>query len=353
MSHLQFPDETILFFEASLEVARKVQRILNCFEARAGLQIKFQKLSLFPIGVSDELHAEVADVLDCALGHFPFTYLSSHWQILLVYVNHELTNSRSNRTPKLHDRIVKLRNEHLRFRIPEIAQNIHPNNHESKVRKLLHEASKNRKSQFPETREVGAEKKGGVFTLNRKLARVSWDTVCRPRKFGGLGVVDLRLRNLSLLEKWAWRFATELSLLWRAVLVVKYGEATLGWRINVVRLWLMSSVWKQIVSTIVSPELSPFLDVANYSWKVGSGTKVLFWLDPWCIEVLLKEVFPRLFLLALKKFAWVSDYTQAGSFTPALWVRWELWYYRFSLGNQCKNGSFGKLQCWVSFQSRL
>ncbi|KAL4312258.1 hypothetical protein GQ457_01G018050 [Hibiscus cannabinus] len=39
-------------------------------------------------------------------------------QILLVYVNHELTNSRSNRTPKLHDRIVKLRNEHLSFPDP-------------------------------------------------------------------------------------------------------------------------------------------------------------------------------------------------------------------------------------------
>ncbi|KAL4333736.1 hypothetical protein GQ457_07G007460 [Hibiscus cannabinus] len=30
---------------------------------------------------------------------------------------------------------------------------VHPNNQESKVRKLLPEASKNRKSQFPETRE--------------------------------------------------------------------------------------------------------------------------------------------------------------------------------------------------------
>ncbi|KAL4312533.1 hypothetical protein GQ457_01G017120 [Hibiscus cannabinus] len=80
-------------------------------------------------------------------------------QILLVYVNHELTNSPSNRTPKLYDRIVKLRNEHLRFRIPEIAQNIHPNKQESKVQKLLPEASKNRKSQFPEQGEIGGKSK--------------------------------------------------------------------------------------------------------------------------------------------------------------------------------------------------
>ncbi|KAL4339153.1 hypothetical protein GQ457_08G031640 [Hibiscus cannabinus] len=70
-------------------------------------------------------------------------------QILLVYVNHELTNSRSNRTPKLYDRIVKLRNEHLRFRIPEIAQNIHPNKQESKVRKHLPENLKKSHTPIP------------------------------------------------------------------------------------------------------------------------------------------------------------------------------------------------------------
>ncbi|KAL4289984.1 hypothetical protein GQ457_14G021000 [Hibiscus cannabinus] len=75
-------------------------------------------------------------------------------QILLVYVNHELTNSGSSRTPKLYDRIVKLRNEHL----------LHPNNQKSKVRKLLPEASKNRKSQFPETRK-SAQRRGRVGRL--------------------------------------------------------------------------------------------------------------------------------------------------------------------------------------------
>ncbi|KAL4296239.1 hypothetical protein GQ457_12G014390 [Hibiscus cannabinus] len=47
----------------------------------------------------------------------------------------------------------------FRFRIPEIAQNIHPNKQESKVRKLLPEASKNRKSQFPEQGEIGGKSK--------------------------------------------------------------------------------------------------------------------------------------------------------------------------------------------------
>ncbi|KAK8600728.1 hypothetical protein V6N12_050579 [Hibiscus sabdariffa] len=185
------------------------------------------------------------------------------------------------------------------------------------------------------------------------------------QKFGGFGVVDLRLRNLSLLAKWAWRFAMEPSSLWRAVLVAKYGAATPGWRMNVFGLRLMSLVWREIVSLIASPELSPFLDVANYCWKVRSGTTVLFWLDPWCIEVPLKEVFPHLFSLVHNKFARVLDYAQAGTFAHATWesfFRRQLRSFElkgldelralvlpFHLRESVQTTSFGKLQCWVSF----
>ncbi|KAL4302123.1 hypothetical protein GQ457_10G011440 [Hibiscus cannabinus] len=172
----------------------------------------------------------------------------------------------------------------------------------------------------------GLEKDVGGFHVFMSYCE-SWDVVCRPRVLGGLGVVDLRFHNFSLLAKWAGRFATETSSLWRAVLVAKYGEATPGWRINAVGLRVMSPVWRQIVSTIVSPELSPFLGIANYSWKVGSGDAVLFWLDPWCLELPLKEVFPRLYSLAIAKLAWVSDYAQQGSFAHDWWES----YFRRSL----------------------
>ncbi|KAL4311345.1 hypothetical protein GQ457_01G010970 [Hibiscus cannabinus] len=137
------------------------------------------------------------------------------------------------------------------------------------------------------------------FDLRCKLAQVSWDVVCRPRRFYGLRV--------------------DSSSLWRAVLVAKYGKVALGWRINVVGLRSMSPVWRRIVTTVVSPELGLFLDIINYVWKVASGTKVLFWLDPWCSEVPLKEVFPRLFSLAHNNFAWVADYSWKGTFVHELW----------------------------------
>ncbi|KAL4290818.1 hypothetical protein GQ457_14G021830 [Hibiscus cannabinus] len=53
---------------------------------------------------------------------------------------------------------------------------------------------------------------GGV-ALQMKFAWVRWEVVCRPRQFGGLGVVDFRVRNLAMIAKWAWRYATDTSSL--------------------------------------------------------------------------------------------------------------------------------------------
>jgi hypothetical protein len=37
---------------------------------------------------------------------------------------------------------------------------------------------------------------------SKKYHLVNWDTVCAPKIHGGLGVLNLRLMNISLLTKW-------------------------------------------------------------------------------------------------------------------------------------------------------
>jgi hypothetical protein len=39
----------------------------------------------------------------------------------------------------------------------------------------------------------------------KRISWVKWDTVCKPKKLGGLGVRDVRAVNISLLAKWRWR----------------------------------------------------------------------------------------------------------------------------------------------------
>lgn len=48
--------------------------------------------------------------------------------------------------------------------------------------------------------------------------------MCCPKEYGGLGVRDVSLSNLSLLAKWKWRLLQGENALWREVLVESYGH---------------------------------------------------------------------------------------------------------------------------------
>jgi len=56
----------------------------------------------------------------------------------------------------------------------------------------------------------------------RKINWVSWKVVCQPKDFGGLGVRDVRLMNLSLFVKWKWSLLQGENSLWKEILVERY-----------------------------------------------------------------------------------------------------------------------------------
>lgn len=52
---------------------------------------------------------------------------------------------------------------------------------------------------------------------------MSWEVVCRPKKYGGLGVRRLITFNRAFLGIWLWQFAVERDRLWRRIIEAKYG----------------------------------------------------------------------------------------------------------------------------------
>jgi hypothetical protein len=48
----------------------------------------------------------------------------------------------------------------------------------------------------------------------RKYHMVDWATFCKPREFGGLGVLNTKFMNIALMLKWAWKLYQNAEGLW-------------------------------------------------------------------------------------------------------------------------------------------
>ena len=75
ISHLQFVDNTLVFFEANEDQIKNVKAILICFEAVSGLKINFFKSELIGIRVEESLMGQLIGILGCKVESFPVTYL--------------------------------------------------------------------------------------------------------------------------------------------------------------------------------------------------------------------------------------------------------------------------------------
>jgi len=56
----------------------------------------------------------------------------------------------------------------------------------------------------------------------KKIAWIKWNTLCKPKKEGGLGIKDVKSFNKALIEKWMWKLKVDSLGMWREVLESKY-----------------------------------------------------------------------------------------------------------------------------------
>ena len=138
--------------------------------------------------------------------------------------------------------------------------------------------------------------------------------VCKPREFGGLGIIDPKLFNLALLGKWIWRLGSAEGGLWKEVLISKYG----GWRsLGENGKGSSCSLWWKDLKEVWSPKGWGRSFEDGFKRKVGDGKKILFWKDRWLNGETLKNAFPRLFSISSSKDAKLS---KLGFWSNGVWV---------------------------------
>jgi hypothetical protein len=137
----------------------------------------------------------------------------------------------------------------------------------------------------------------------KKISWVSWKSICQPKREGGLGVIDVRVVNVSLLAKWRWRLLGGGEFLWKDVLREKYGfevgnlvvfPATFNLRLSY--LW-----WKAIVK--LEDGLGERWFSSEVVREVGNEETTSFWNVAWRGGVSFQDKYPRLFSISIQQGA--------------------------------------------------
>jgi hypothetical protein len=115
----------------------------------------------------------------------------------------------------------------------------------------------------------------------KKISWVGWKSVCQQKDNGALGVIDIRVMNISLLTKWRWRLLDGEKALWKSVLIKKYGDKVECIIEGTNLVWPRHSSlwWKEVVK---------LGDFGGNDWfnmvvkrKIGNGMTTSFWNDRW------------------------------------------------------------------------
>nr|KYP71142.1 Putative ribonuclease H protein At1g65750 family [Cajanus cajan] len=212
---LQYADDTIFVGEASVENVRTLKVILRGFELASGLKVNFYKSCLGAIGVGRETLISFAEILHCKLSNIPFVYLgipiganprrSKTWQPVVLSFKKKLSSWRAS-TLSMAGRICLINS--VLTSLPLYIMSFY------RMPKMV-------------TKQLTSIQRnflwGGKLD-EKRMAWVSWEKICRPKKEGGLGIKKLDAFNEALLAKWRWGLFQQPESMWGRILLSKYGD---------------------------------------------------------------------------------------------------------------------------------
>lgn len=124
---------------------------------------------------------------------------------------------------------------------------------------------------------------------------ISWGRVCRPKKDGGLGILDMGEMNLALLCKWWWRFIENPNKVVPRLITAKYGSRN--------RTWL-GTPWNRSSTSKFYKDIALVKNIFHTALRTmtGDGTRVRFWEDNWCGPITLASDFLVLYRAVKNKY---------------------------------------------------
>jgi hypothetical protein len=234
-----------------------------------------------PINVSADRLASLANTFECAVGSLPFAYLGLPLGTTRPTVQ--------DLTP-IVDQIERRLNASARFldyggrlQLVNSVLSTLPNHYLCylKVHKTIFKICDRARRHCLWAKEEDSSSSNSL---------AAWSLVCRPKRHGGLGVINFELQNKALLLKQLHKFYCKADVPWVKLVwslyaphVAPHAQSSRG------SFW-----WRDVFSLI-----DTYRSIT--SCKIGDGQSVLFWKDFWRGDELVCNKFSRLHSYALNE----------------------------------------------------
>ncbi|KAG7552028.1 Reverse transcriptase domain [Arabidopsis thaliana x Arabidopsis arenosa] len=275
LSHICFADDLILFAEASVKQIRVIRRVLERFCLASGQKVSLEKSKIFfSDNVSRDLCKLISDESRIKATQDLGRYLGM--PILQKRINKEtfgiILERMSSKLAGWKGRMLSLAG---RITLIKSVLSSIPVHSMSTIKLPASTLSKLDK--------ISRDFLWGSSAEKRKIHLVSWKTVCRPKRDGGLGIRTACDMNKALLAKLGWRLLHDQSGLWAGVLRSKYKVGDLRDQNWIVAKSNWLSTWRSVGIGLREVVLN------GYSWVIGDGKNILFWRDKWLADLPLMD----------------------------------------------------------------
>ncbi|GMI95172.1 hypothetical protein HRI_003186500 [Hibiscus trionum] len=299
ISHLQFADDLLIFCGASEIQIKNVKRVLQVLEISSWLKLNMSKSKLFGINVSNDCIEAWANSIGSLWGKLPTDYLGlplgakrnsiALWKPVIQKFHHRLEGWQPH-ILSIGGRLMLIRSVLTSLPLCFLS-----------IFKIPVSVTKKFNSMMATFLWVGSNS-------SHKVHWVNWQRLCLPLSAGGLGINNIETLNWSLLYKRAMRYGNETHKLWRRLITAKTQSDPAGLLPIPCNANNVSWIWNSIAKNYAKEDQLGKLFRDNLSLQVGYGSKVLFWDDVWCSQSLLKEAFPKVYALSIKKSGFINDF---------------------------------------------